>query len=178
MNDSTTPSDEGVRSNSVEAVVAVLLLRVRRASERRLDQGLLVIGGQMDALARELATTVERVREDALRARIVESLGQELQEGLDRDEWIADLVDDLGYESAESRESVDLAHGAVELGHAVERHARSKSVRELRGDFRQNRDRARPQRSARLDGIDQKDRGRHRAESRDRRCRSHTAGSE
>lgn len=28
MNDSTTPSDEGVRSNSVEAVVAVLLLGV------------------------------------------------------------------------------------------------------------------------------------------------------
>jgi len=53
--------------------------------ERRLDRGLLVIGEQMEALAQELATTVEKVREDAVRARIVESLGQ----ALDLDEVLA-----------------------------------------------------------------------------------------
>ena len=58
--------------------VATLVLRTRHASETRLDQGLLVIGDQMDALARELATTVEKVREDAVRARIVESVGRTL----------------------------------------------------------------------------------------------------
>ena len=40
---------------------------------------------RMDALARELGLTVERVREDALRARLVESLGQ----ALDLDEVLA-----------------------------------------------------------------------------------------
>ena len=58
--------------------VAALVLRTRHASETRLDQGLLVIGEQMDALASELATTVEKVREDSMRARIVESFGQTL----------------------------------------------------------------------------------------------------
>ena len=67
------------------AAVAVMVIRTRRASERRFDTGLLVIGERMDALARDLATTVERVREDALRARIVESLGQ----ALDLDEVLA-----------------------------------------------------------------------------------------
>jgi len=58
--------------------VAALVLRTRHASETRLNQGLLVIGEQMDALASELATTVEKVREDSMRARIVESFGQAL----------------------------------------------------------------------------------------------------
>jgi diguanylate cyclase (GGDEF)-like protein len=65
--------------------VAVLVLRTRHASERRLNQGLLVIGEQMEALAGELAATVEKVREDALRARLVESFGQ----ALDLDEVLA-----------------------------------------------------------------------------------------
>ena len=66
-------------------IVAALLIRARRASESRLDSGLVAIGERMDALARELVATVERVREDALRARIVESLGQ----ALDLDEVLA-----------------------------------------------------------------------------------------
>ena len=69
----------------VAGVVAAMVVRARRASERRLDSGLLAIGERMDDLARELVTTVERVREDALRARIVESLGQ----ALDLDEVLA-----------------------------------------------------------------------------------------
>jgi len=71
------------------SVVAVAVIRFRRAAERRLDSGLLLIGERMDALARELASTVERVREDALRARIVESLGQ----ALDLDEVLARCVE-------------------------------------------------------------------------------------
>jgi diguanylate cyclase (GGDEF)-like protein len=66
-------------------MVATMVVRTRRASERRLTFGLLEMGEQMDALARELAQTVEKVREDALRTRIVESLGQ----ALDLDEVIA-----------------------------------------------------------------------------------------
>ena len=65
--------------------VAAMVLRTRRASDRRLTQGLLEMGERMDVLARELAQTVEKAREDALRARIVESLGQ----ALDLDEVIA-----------------------------------------------------------------------------------------
>jgi diguanylate cyclase (GGDEF)-like protein len=59
-------------------VAAAIVLRTRRASDRRLARGLLEMGERMDVLARELAHTVEKVREDALRARIVESLGQAL----------------------------------------------------------------------------------------------------
>jgi diguanylate cyclase (GGDEF)-like protein len=69
----------------VVSLVATIVLRYRRASERRLDESLLVIGERMDALAHELATTVERMREDALRTRLVESLGQ----ALDLDEVLA-----------------------------------------------------------------------------------------
>ena len=66
-------------------VVAAMVLRNRRASDRRLTRGLREMGERMDALSRELGQTVEKVREDALRARIVESLGQ----ALDLDEVIA-----------------------------------------------------------------------------------------
>ena len=69
----------------VAGLVAAIVLRSRRASEQRLDEGLLVIGERMDALADELAATVERMREDALRTRLVESLGQ----ALDLDEVLA-----------------------------------------------------------------------------------------
>ena len=69
-------------------------------------QGLLVIGEQMDALARELATTVEKVREDAVRARIVESLGQ----ALDLDEVLARCA-----EAAASLRGVAGAIVAVEV---------------------------------------------------------------
>ena len=66
-------------------VVAAVVIRARRASEQRLDAGLLAIRERMDALADELATTVERMHEDALRTRLVESLGQ----ALDLDEVLA-----------------------------------------------------------------------------------------
>jgi diguanylate cyclase (GGDEF)-like protein len=66
-------------------VLATMMLRTRRASDRRLSVGLLAMGERMDVLARELAHTVERVRADALRARLLESLGQ----SLDLDEVIA-----------------------------------------------------------------------------------------
>ena len=69
----------------VAGLVATMVLRSRRASEQRLDEGLLVIGERMDTLAQELAATVERMREDALRTRLVESLGQ----ALDLDEVLA-----------------------------------------------------------------------------------------
>lgn len=69
----------------VAGLVATIVLRSRRASDQRLDEGLLVIGERMDALAYELAATVERMREDALRTRLVGSLGQ----ALDLDEVLA-----------------------------------------------------------------------------------------
>lgn len=65
--------------------VAASQLRARRSSDRRLARGLLEMGKRMDALAHELGQTVEKVRADAMRARIVESLGQ----ALDLDEVIA-----------------------------------------------------------------------------------------
>jgi diguanylate cyclase (GGDEF)-like protein len=74
---------------SFVVVVAVVIVRARRVTERRLDAGLLMIGKRMDALAGELASAVERVREDAIRARIVESLGR----ALDLDEVLARCVE-------------------------------------------------------------------------------------
>lgn len=67
------------------AVVATIARRARSASEERIDVGLLAISERMDTLARELGATVERMREDALRTRLVESLGQ----ALDLDEVLA-----------------------------------------------------------------------------------------
>jgi len=69
----------------VAGLAATIVHRSRRASDQRLDEGLLVIGERMDALAYELAATVERTREDALRTRLVGSLGQ----ALDLDEVLA-----------------------------------------------------------------------------------------
>ena len=66
-------------------VLAVSMLRARRASDRRLTRGLVEMGERLDVLARELAQTVETVHEDALRARMLESLGQ----ALDLDEVLA-----------------------------------------------------------------------------------------
>jgi diguanylate cyclase (GGDEF)-like protein len=60
------------------AVVAVLVIRARRESDRWLARRLLVVGERMDTLARDLAYTVDKVQEDSVRARIVESLGQTL----------------------------------------------------------------------------------------------------
>jgi diguanylate cyclase (GGDEF)-like protein len=65
--------------------LSVAIVRSRKASDRRLARGMLEMGERMDVLARELAHTLEKVREDALRARIVESLGQ----ALDLDEVMA-----------------------------------------------------------------------------------------
>ena len=70
---------------SVAVVATTLLLRARRASDRRVARALLGMRERMDALADELGQTVEKVREDALRTRLVESLGQ----ALDLDEVIA-----------------------------------------------------------------------------------------
>jgi diguanylate cyclase (GGDEF)-like protein len=86
--------------------VAVLVVRTRRTSERRLEAGLEAIGGQMNALARELATAVERAREDAIRARVVESLGQ----ALDLDEVLVRCA-----EAAASLQGVAGATIAVEV---------------------------------------------------------------
>jgi diguanylate cyclase (GGDEF)-like protein len=60
------------------AVVAVAVLRSRRRSDARLSAGLREVGRQMEGLAHEFAVAVEKVREDALRVRVVESLGQPL----------------------------------------------------------------------------------------------------
>jgi diguanylate cyclase (GGDEF)-like protein len=65
--------------------LVVAIVRNRKASDRRLARGMLAMGERMDVLARELAHTLAKVREDALRARIVESLGQ----ALDLDEVMA-----------------------------------------------------------------------------------------
>lgn len=64
--------------------MGTILVHTRHASERFLH-GLMQMRDQMDALARELTHAVEKVHEDALRARIVESLGQ----ALDLDEVLA-----------------------------------------------------------------------------------------
>lgn len=71
------------------AVLAVSMVRARRSSDRRLTRGLLEMGERMDDLSRELSETVARAREDAVRARIVESLGQ----ALDLDEVLARCAD-------------------------------------------------------------------------------------
>ena len=89
----------------VAGVVAALVLRTRRASEQRLDEGLVAIGERMDALAHELAATVERMREDALRTRLVESLGQAL---------------DLGEVLARCAEAAAALHGVAAATVAVE----------------------------------------------------------
>ncbi len=86
--------------------VATIVLRTRRMSDRRLTHGLVEMGERMDALARELARTVERVHEDTQRARIVESLGR----ALDLDEVLARCA-----EAACSLPGVDGAVVSVEL---------------------------------------------------------------
>ncbi len=70
-------------------VVAALVLRARRTAATQLAEGLLGVSARMDALAGEIATTVERVREDALRARVAGSLGRTL----DLDEVLARCAD-------------------------------------------------------------------------------------
>jgi diguanylate cyclase (GGDEF)-like protein len=62
----------------VTAVIGLSLVRSRRTSQRQLTAGLREVGSRLDDLAEELRSAVERVREDALRTRIVESLGQAL----------------------------------------------------------------------------------------------------
>jgi diguanylate cyclase (GGDEF)-like protein len=74
-----------VTALSVTVVATVILLRSRRASDLRVARALHGMRERMDALADELGQTVEKVREDALRTRLVESLGQ----ALDLDEVIA-----------------------------------------------------------------------------------------
>jgi diguanylate cyclase (GGDEF)-like protein len=87
-------------------VVVAIVIRGRRTLERRLDSGLVAIGERMDTLARELATTVERSTEDALRVRLVESLAQTL----DLDEVLARCV-----EAAASLHGVAAATAAVDI---------------------------------------------------------------
>ena len=69
----------------VALVLAVLVLRSRRELDQRVALELVAMGERMDRLAGELVVTVERVREDAQRARLVESLSQ----ALDPDEVVA-----------------------------------------------------------------------------------------
>ena len=69
----------------VTIAVAVLVVRGRRASDRRIGAELYAMSERLDSLSLQLAGTVTRVREDAERARLVESLSQ----ALDRDEVAA-----------------------------------------------------------------------------------------
>jgi diguanylate cyclase (GGDEF)-like protein len=63
----------------VTVAVALVALRARRAADERLTRELLAMGARMDVLSRELAGTVDKVREDAVRARFAESLAQALE---------------------------------------------------------------------------------------------------
>ncbi len=69
----------------ITIAVAVLVVRGRRASDRRIGAELYAMSERLDSLSLQLAGTVTRVREDAERARLVESLSQ----ALDRDEVAA-----------------------------------------------------------------------------------------
>lgn len=60
----------------VAVVVAWFAVSARRASDRRVTRALAAMGGRMDELAHELARTVTAVRDDAERARLVDSLRQ------------------------------------------------------------------------------------------------------
>jgi diguanylate cyclase (GGDEF)-like protein len=81
MNTATLALLTAIAALLATGLVAAVVVRGRRSSDRRLTDGLLEVGARMDGLARELAAAVDRVREDALRARIVESLGQALDLG-------------------------------------------------------------------------------------------------
>ncbi len=59
-------------------IVVAIVLGGHRASKQRIDESLRIMSARMDALAEELSTAVEQAREEAVRARIVESLGQAL----------------------------------------------------------------------------------------------------
>ncbi len=87
-------------------VVAMIALRFRRASDSLLAAGLLEIGTRMDALASNLAATVEKVREDAMRARLLESLGQ----ALDPEEVLTRCV-----EAAASLPGVGAARATIDV---------------------------------------------------------------
>ena len=90
-----------VTALSVVVLATTLLFRSRRASDRRVARALQGMRERMDALADELGQTVEKVREDAQRTRLVESLGQ----ALDLDEVIT--------RSAEAAASLPGVAGAV-----------------------------------------------------------------
>jgi len=90
----------------VTAAIGLTVIRARRDSHRQLTAGLLEIGSRMDGLAHELGAAVERVREDAIRARIVESLGQ----ALDVEEVLARCA-----EAAAALHGVSAAIAEVEL---------------------------------------------------------------
>jgi diguanylate cyclase (GGDEF)-like protein len=77
----TTAAIALVVASAALVAVGILIAAVlggHRASKQRLDESLRIMSARMDALAGELSTAVERTREEALRARIVESLGQAL----------------------------------------------------------------------------------------------------
>ncbi len=90
-----------VTALAVAIVATAFLLRSRRASDKRVARALHGMRERMDALADELGQTVEKVREDAHRTRLVESLGQ----ALDLDEVIT--------RSAEAAASLPGVAGAV-----------------------------------------------------------------
>ena len=85
MSTATLALIAAVMALAVTVVAAVAMLRARRASESRVARALHGMRERMDALSDELGHTVERVREDAFRTRLVESLGQTL----DLDEVLA-----------------------------------------------------------------------------------------
>ena len=86
----------------------------------RTDLGSLATVGQS-----ETENLVHFVFDDAtetlMKFRVIETLGKELQEGLDRDQRVPNFMHDLGNESAECGESIELLDCAVEAAHAFKR---------------------------------------------------------
>lgn len=109
---------------------------------------------------------------------IVEPLGQQLEEGLDGDERIADLVDDLRDEPAEGGEAIEAGDRIVHLPQAIEGELGRHRLRELMRDLGEHRERARPQWAPDAFGKDEQHGGRAIAEARDRGGRDDALGAE
>ena len=107
---------------------------------------------------------------------IVPPLGQQLEKGLHGDERIADLVDDLRHEAAESREPIESGHGIVHQAEAIDGELRRHRLRKLVGHLGQDRERVRSQQTSDAFGIDQDHGGGLSPETRDRRRRSDALG--
>lgn len=100
----------------VAIVVGWFAVSARRASDRRLTRALVEMGLRMDELARELARTVATVREDAERARLVDSLAhaQNLDEVLARCVVAANSI--AGVDAARVEVEIDGTPSAAAAG--------------------------------------------------------------